>query len=65
VVRIEPVGNDVEKAYSDFDKTDVGVYYGRTGPGPLYQREGMIPEVQPSEAELHLDDGGLDMWKIA
>jgi hypothetical protein len=64
VVRMEPIDNEVEKAYSDFDKADVGVYYGRSGPGQLYQREHMMPEVEPSDAELQLDDGGMDFWKI-
>jgi hypothetical protein len=64
VVRMEPVDNDVETAYSDFDKAKVGVFYGRKGPGQLYQRDHMLQEVQPSEAELQTDDGGLDFWKI-
>jgi len=65
VVRMEPVGNDVDTAYSDFDRTNVGVYYGRNGPGQLYQRDEMLREVQPSDAEVQPDDGGLDFWKIA
>jgi hypothetical protein len=64
VVRMEPVDNDVETAYSDFDKSQVGVFYGRSGPGQLYQRDQMLQEVEPSEAELQQDDGGLDFWKI-
>ena len=64
VVRMEPVDNDVETAYSDFDKAEVGVFYGRNGPGQLYKRDEMLQEVEPSEAELQPDDGGLDFWKI-
>jgi hypothetical protein len=64
VVRMEPVGNDVETAYSDFDKTQVGVFYGRSGPGQLYQRDQMLVDVEPSEAVLQPDDGWLDFWKI-
>ncbi len=64
VFRMEPVGNDEEMAYSEFEKADVGVFYGRSGPGQLYQRGQMIQEVEPSEAELQPDDGGLDFWKI-
>jgi hypothetical protein len=64
VVRMEPVDNDVETAYSDFDKSQVGVFYGRSGPGNLYQRDQMLQDVGPSEAELQQDDGGLDFWKI-
>jgi hypothetical protein len=64
VVRMEPVGNDVETAYSDFDKSQVGVFYGRSGPGQLYQRDQMLLDVEPSEAVLQPDDGGLDFWKL-
>jgi DUF1680 family protein len=64
VVRLEPIGNEVETAYSDFDKADVGVFYGQKGPGKLYQREDMLRDVSPSVAELRLDDGALDFWKI-
>ena len=64
VVRMEPLENDVKTTYSDFDKTDREIYYGTDGPGPLYQREQILQNVQPSEAELHLDDGALDLWKI-
>ena len=64
VVRMEPVDNEAETGYSDFDKAKVGVFYGRKGPGKLYQREQMLQEIQPYEAELHPDDGALDFWKI-
>jgi hypothetical protein len=64
VVRMDPIDNDVETAYSDFDKADVGVYYGRNGPGQLYQRDHMIQEVQPSDAKVQPDDGALDFWNI-
>ncbi|MEN6311893.1 MAG: hypothetical protein ABFD80_10200 [Acidobacteriota bacterium] len=64
VVRMEPQGNDAKSAYSDFEKAQTEVYYGQDGPGRLYQREGMLKDVQPAETKLHLDDGGLDFWKI-
>lgn len=64
VVRLEPVGNDVSTAYSDFDKTKTEVYYGHNGPGQLYQRGDMLADIQPSEAEVYRDDGALDFWKI-
>jgi len=64
VVRMEPVEDDVRSAYSDFDKARVEVFYGRTGPGPLYQRDQMLQDVQPSATEVHPDDGTLDFWKI-
>jgi hypothetical protein len=66
VVRMEPVDNDVETAYSDFEKANVGVFYGRKGPGQLYQRDHMLQDDEPSEAILHPDDDGkLDFWKVA
>jgi hypothetical protein len=65
VVRMEPLGNDVKTAYSDFDKKDREVFYGKEGPGPLYQREHLLQDVQPSESKLHPDDGSLDLWRIA
>ena len=36
-----------------------------SGPGLLYQRGHMLPEAEPAEAELHMDDGGLDFSKLA
>ena len=65
VVRMEPVDNDVDMAYSDFEKAQVGVFYGRKGPGQLYQRDQMLQDDEPSEAVVHPDDAaGLDFWKI-
>ena len=65
VVRVEPVGNEVKTAWSDFDKRDREVFYGKDGPGPLYQREHMLPDLRPSDTPLHVDSGGLDLWRIA
>ncbi len=64
VVRMEPVGNDARTGYSDFDKTQVEVFYGEAGPGRLYQRDEMLRDVEPARAVLHPDDGALDFWKI-
>lgn len=64
VVRLEPLGNDASQAYSDFDKTEVEVFYGEQGPGRLYQRDHLLQEAQPEPAELHEDDGSLDFWKL-
>jgi hypothetical protein len=64
VVRLEPIGNDAATGYSDFDKSDVKVFYGQNGPGPLYQRDEMLRDTQPADPELHPDDGALDFWKI-
>jgi hypothetical protein len=65
VVRVEPVGNEVKTAWSDFDKRDREVFYGKDGPGPLYQREHMLSDWRPAESLLHVDNGGLDLWRIA
>jgi hypothetical protein len=65
VVRMEPVDDDQATAYSEFEKANVEVYYGRSGPSQLYQRDEMLRDIEPSEAELHQDDGGLDFWKNA
>ena len=64
VVRLQPVGNDIPIAYSDYDKREVAVYYDQAGPGLLYQRESMLVELPVSTAQLHGDDGGMNFWKI-
>ena len=62
VVRMTPVGEQVTTGFSDFDGKPVEVFYGKDGPGPLYQREYMLENVVPIQASLHLDDGSLDFW---
>jgi hypothetical protein len=65
VVKMEPLGNEQATAYSDFDEKDVPIFYGETGPGPLYQRQLLIPDVDPGAVvltPLHLDAGALDLW---
>jgi len=62
VVKMEPVGNEVRTGYSDFEKRQVPVYYGKSGPGPLYQRKSMLRTAQPTLSALHADDGSLDFW---
>ncbi|MCI0691731.1 hypothetical protein L0337_06940 [candidate division KSB1 bacterium] len=64
VVKMEPLGNDYETGYSDFDKKDVACFYGRTGPGELYQRELMLADAMAELSDIHLDDGTLDFWYI-
>ena len=61
---MEPLGNNVKTAYSDFDKTDREVFYGEDGPGPLYRREHMLRDVEPAESDISSDDGSLDLWRI-
>ena len=64
VVCLQPVGNEVHRVYSDYDKTEVPVYYGEAGPGSLYQREAMLDDLPLAQAPLHSDDGALNFWKI-
>jgi len=62
VVRLEPVGEPPQTGFSDFDGRSVEVYYGKDGPGPLYQRHHMLDPVEPEPTALHCDDGALDFW---
>lgn len=62
VVKMEPLGNDVKTGYSDFEKRQVPVYYGKEGPGVLYRREAMLQAADPALSALHADDGPVDFW---
>jgi hypothetical protein len=62
VVKMEPLSNEETIGYSDFDKKQVRVFYGKDGPGQLYQREAQIADQEPNLAPLHVDDGSLDFW---
>jgi hypothetical protein len=62
VLRMEPLGNEYATGYSDFDNKQVPVFYGKEGPGPLYQREEFVKEAEPNLSPLHMDDGSLDFW---
>ena len=62
VVRTEPLHNEYATGYSDFDEKQVPVFYGKDGPGPLYQREHFLKEAKPELSPLHMDDGSLDFW---
>ena len=42
VVRMEPLHNEYATGYSDFDEKQVPVFYGKDGPGPLYQHQRRI-----------------------
>jgi hypothetical protein len=64
VIRMEPIGDDRETGYSDFDKRQVPVFYGREGPCPLYQRDGMMSSEKPKPAELYLDSSPIDFWSL-
>lgn len=62
VIRMMPVGEQVKTGFSDFDGKPVEIFYGKDGPGPLYQREQMLENIAPQPASLHVDDGSLDFW---
>ena len=64
VVRMSSIGEQVKTGFSDFDGKPVEVFYGKDGPGPLYQREQMLENVEPKPASLHADDGSLDFWLL-
>jgi hypothetical protein len=64
VVVMEPLGNDEPTGWSEFDKAEVPVFYGREGPGPLYLRAHMRSEAEPGLDPLHEDDGALDFWRL-
>ncbi len=65
VVKMEPLGNEFQTGFSDFDQKQVPVFYGKDGPGQLYLRDGFL-EDRPFEeialAPLHTDNGTLDFW---
>jgi hypothetical protein len=64
VVKMEPLGNDEVTGYSDFDKKEVECFYGKTGPGELYQREHLLNDATPELCPIHLDEGKLNFWHI-
>jgi len=64
VLKMEPVSNDYATGYSEFEKADVPVYYGRDGPSPLYQRGHMLLDAEPKLTSLHLDDTPLNFWRL-
>jgi len=60
VMKLEPIGNEWETGYSEFDKREVQIYYGLDGPGKLYRREFLAKPQQPQPALLHMDTGDPD-----
>jgi hypothetical protein len=65
VVKMEPIGPEVKFAYSDFDKKDVEIFYGESGPARLYRRENMLAVSKADPGELVLDDGEMNFWKLS
>jgi hypothetical protein len=65
VVKMEALDEEIQSGYSDFDRCQVPVFYGREGPGPIYLRDNFIAQRQPESvplSPLHMDDGVLDLW---
>lgn len=64
VVRMEPLGNDEPFGYSDYDKRQVEVFYGKAGPGPLYQRQDFNKATKVLPSPLHCDQGSRNYWNL-
>jgi hypothetical protein len=62
VIDLQPVDNEIETAFSDFEHREVEVFYGIRGPGPLYQRDRFKKEARPSLSRIHLDNSGMNFW---
>jgi hypothetical protein len=62
VLRMEPIGQQFSMGYSEYDKKQVRVFYGKDGPGQLYQRQDLVRDREPQVSPLHSDDGALDFW---
>jgi hypothetical protein len=65
VIKMEPLGDEVKKGFSDFDRREVEIFYGESGPGRLYQREQWAADSIPAESTLHPDDGSINFWKFS
>jgi hypothetical protein len=65
VTGMEPTGTEWRTGYSDFDGGEVQVFYGKEGPGLLYQRNYMLESANPTLSEIQLDPGGLDFWLLS
>jgi hypothetical protein len=62
VLAMEPMGTEFSTGYSDFEKKEVPVFYGKEGPGPLYQRAALLKTSEPELTPLQMDDGKLNFW---
>jgi hypothetical protein len=59
-----PAGQQARTGFSDFDNKPVELFYGKDGPGPLYQRDDLLDGPAPKPTPLHMDDGALDFWYL-
>ncbi len=64
VVRMTPAGEQARTGFSDFDNKPVELFYGKDGPGPLYQRDDRLDGPEPKPTPLRMDDGSLDFWYL-
>ncbi len=62
VTEMEPLGDEYVTGYSDFEKKEVPVFYGKPGPGALYQRAALLATSDPEPTPLQVDDGKLNFW---
>jgi hypothetical protein len=62
VMAMEPLGEEHSTGYSDFEKKEVPVFYGKQGPGPLYQRAPLPRASRPELTPLRMDEGKLNFW---
>ena len=64
VVGMEPLGPQYKTGYSDFDEREVPIFYGKEGPGPIYEREFMLGSEVPQHVPLHEDRSPIDFWNL-
>lgn len=62
VTSITPQGEMPNQAYSDFDDCMLPVYYGESGPGRLYQRQGYLAETAPQTEPLWIAGDPFKWW---
>lgn len=62
VVALEPTGENSPTGYSEYEKKEITVFYGQTGPCSLYQRDHFLKNDTPRNSTIHIDNGALDYW---
>jgi hypothetical protein len=63
VISMELLGEDYKTGYSEVEKKEIPVYYGKNGPAPLYQREFMRKDTTPVPAQITMDEGDMNFWR--
>jgi hypothetical protein len=64
VIKMEPIGNDDPTGYSDYDRRQVPVFYGKDGPGLLYQSREPLREKEIQKSSLWCDQHAPNFWKL-